>query len=54
MSPCGTALLKTLADSTLSHALFVMADLKAAINESLTDEEQANIDAGMAASSPIR
>jgi hypothetical protein len=31
-----------------------MTELKAAINESLTDEEQANINAGMAAYLPTR
>jgi hypothetical protein len=35
----------------LSHALFLVAEFKTAINESLTDENQARINVGMGASS---
>jgi hypothetical protein len=36
----------------LSHALVLIGELNAAINESPTDEEQAKINAGMAAYLP--
>jgi hypothetical protein len=52
MSSCGTARLKKPADTTLTHALVLIGGLNAAISESLTDEEQANINAGMAAYLP--
>jgi hypothetical protein len=39
------------ANIMLSHALFLVAEFKTAINESLTDENQARINVGMGASS---